>query len=250
MNPIQTLQSYFLKTPLLLLLLLLYFFRHYKKTKSAMHSFFRKLIKVTIKSDRERWLKSVDDNLISQPKQFWKYVYNFRRKDNTFTQIKVDDHFVIDPKNIADAFVNHFKSIFNTSCPTITASQPVTTDFLPTAPISAAEVSKRLKPSKCVGLDGIPSFIIKVALIFLFRCPHTYLILVYLVRRFHSCGKRLLLYQFSRKAAVLWSATTDLYLYLTIFLKYLNLLFMTAYIAFLNTDLILLSMASVNIIPP
>jgi hypothetical protein len=35
---------------------------------------------------------------------------------------------------------------------------------LPTAPISAAEVSraiKRLIPSKCVGLDGIPSFIIK-----------------------------------------------------------------------------------------
>jgi hypothetical protein len=32
------------------------------------------------------------------------------------------------------------------------------------APVSAAEVSKaieRLKPSKCVGLDGIPSFIIK-----------------------------------------------------------------------------------------
>jgi hypothetical protein len=37
-------------------------------------------------------------------------------------------------------------------------------DFLPTALISAAEVSKaiqRLRPSKCVGLDGIPSFIIK-----------------------------------------------------------------------------------------
>jgi hypothetical protein len=66
----------------------------------------------------------------------------------------LDDRFVTEPQNIADAVVNHFKYIFNTSCPT------VTTDFLPTAPVSAAEVSKdikRLKPSMCVGLDGIPS---------------------------------------------------------------------------------------------
>jgi hypothetical protein len=128
---------------------------------NSSFSFFRKLVKVTIKSDRQRWLKSVDDNLISQPKQIWKYVSNFRRKDNNFTQIKVDDHFVTDPKNIDYAFANHFKSTVNTSCPTVTAPQPLTTDFLPTAPVSAAEVSKavkRLKPSKCVGLDGIPLF--------------------------------------------------------------------------------------------
>jgi hypothetical protein len=141
-----------------------HFFRCYKKLISATHyssfSFFRKLVKVTIKSDSQ----SVDDNLITQPKQFWKYVSNFRRTDNIFTQIKVHDHFVTGPKNIADAFANHLNLISNTSCPTITASQPVTADFLPTAPVSAAEVRKaikRLKPSKRVGLDGIPSFIIK-----------------------------------------------------------------------------------------
>jgi hypothetical protein len=127
-------------------------------------SFFCKIVKVTIKSDRQQWLKSVDDNLISQREQFWECVSNFRRKDNTFTQIQVDDQFVTDPKNIADAFGNHFKSIVNTSCPTVTAPHSLMTDFLPTAPVSAAEVSKAitcLKPSKCVGLDGIPSFIIK-----------------------------------------------------------------------------------------
>jgi hypothetical protein len=75
------------------------------------------------------------------PRTSWKYISNIRRKDNTFTQIKVDDHFVTDPENIYDAFANHFKSIFNTSCPTITAPQSVTAYFLPTAPVSAAEVS-------------------------------------------------------------------------------------------------------------
>jgi hypothetical protein len=42
-------------------------------------------------------------------------------------------------------------------------SDTVTSDFLPTAPISAAEVNKvikHLRPSKCVGLDGIPSLVI------------------------------------------------------------------------------------------
>jgi hypothetical protein len=35
---------------------------------------FRKLVKVTIKSDRLRWLKYIDENLKSKPKHFWKYV--------------------------------------------------------------------------------------------------------------------------------------------------------------------------------
>jgi hypothetical protein len=76
----------------------------------------------------------------------------------------VDGHFVTESQNISDDFVNHFKSIFNTSSPTITAPQSLTTDFLPMAPISASVVSKttkRLKPSKHVALDGSPSFIIK-----------------------------------------------------------------------------------------
>jgi hypothetical protein len=59
--------------------------------------------------------------------------------------------FVTDPKHIADEFATYFESIFNTSCPSVTPSDIVTSDFLPTAPISAAEVSKaikRLRPSK------------------------------------------------------------------------------------------------------
>jgi hypothetical protein len=41
------------------------YFHHYKKTKSGMHysyfAFFRKLVTVTVKSDRQNWLKFVDD---------------------------------------------------------------------------------------------------------------------------------------------------------------------------------------------
>jgi hypothetical protein len=54
----------------------------------------------------------------------------------------VVDLFFTEPKNIADAFANNFKTIFNTSCPTFVSPYTVTTDFFPTAPISAAEYFK------------------------------------------------------------------------------------------------------------
>jgi hypothetical protein len=102
---------------------------------------------------------------------------------------------------------NHFESIFNASCPTVTPYS-VTTDFLPMAPISAAKFSrnlKRLEPSKCDGLDGIPSFIIKGSdnfmplLTYIFNLRQQ-------VRTFHPCGNILLLFQHSR----LWLATIDI----------------------------------------
>jgi hypothetical protein len=51
-------------------------------------AFYRKLVNVTIKSDRQHWLKFVDDSLRNNPHHFWKYVSNFKRKDNSFIQLK------------------------------------------------------------------------------------------------------------------------------------------------------------------
>jgi hypothetical protein len=125
---------------------------------------FVKKVKVTFKTDRRRWLKSVDDSLKTRPQHFWKYVSNIKREDNSFIQLKIDDQFVTDPRHIADEFSTYFETIFNTSCLSVNPTDTVTSDFLPTAPISSAEVSKaikRLRPSKCVGLDRIPSLVIK-----------------------------------------------------------------------------------------
>jgi hypothetical protein len=145
-----------------------HYFRRFKKTNSDKHylyfAHFCKLVKVTIKTDRRRWLKSVDDSLKTHPQHFCKYVSNFKRKDNSFIQLKIDDQFVTDPKHTADEFATNFESIFNASCVSVNPSGTFTSDFLPTAPISAAEISKamkRLRPSKCVGLDGIPSSVMK-----------------------------------------------------------------------------------------
>jgi hypothetical protein len=87
--------------------------RRYKKTKSDTHysyfTYFRKLVKLTIKSDGQQWFKYIDDSLKTHPQHLWKYVCNFKRKDNSFIQLKIDNQFVTDPKHVADAFANYFK---------------------------------------------------------------------------------------------------------------------------------------------
>jgi hypothetical protein len=58
----------------------------FKKHKFARiydtFSFYRKLVKATIRVDRLRWLESINANLKTQPKHFWKYSYvaSFRKK--------------------------------------------------------------------------------------------------------------------------------------------------------------------------
>jgi hypothetical protein len=76
-------------------------------------------------SGRQQWLKSVDDSLKTHPRHFWKYVSNFKRKYNSFIQLKIDNQFVTDPKHVADAFANYFKSVFNKTCPSVTLLDPL-----------------------------------------------------------------------------------------------------------------------------
>jgi hypothetical protein len=60
-----------------------YFYRRLKKKRSDYFydkfALYRKLVKNTIKYDRLRWLKSINNNIKSQPQHFWKYVSNFRK---------------------------------------------------------------------------------------------------------------------------------------------------------------------------
>jgi hypothetical protein len=52
-------------------------FKKYKKPNSdyyySIFSYYRKLIKTTIKAKRLIWLKSIDENLRTQPKHIWRY---------------------------------------------------------------------------------------------------------------------------------------------------------------------------------
>jgi hypothetical protein len=133
------------------------------------------------------------------------------------------------------AFANCFKSIFNTTYPSVTLSYPIISDVLPTAPISAAEASraiKRLRPSKCVGLDGIPSFIIK-------GCSDIFLLLLtYIFHLNATSGTFLSLWKqtavipvFKKGDSTIVSNYRPISI-LKIFPKYLSALFMIIYLFF------------------
>jgi hypothetical protein len=64
----------------------------------------------TIKSNRLIWLKYIYDNLRSQPRQIWKYLVSFMKKSSTSIQLEVDGTHLVEPWEVADAFVEHFQS--------------------------------------------------------------------------------------------------------------------------------------------
>jgi hypothetical protein len=66
-----------------------------KKTSDCLYQkfyFYSKPVIATIKPDRLRLLKSLNENLKSQPKQFWKYVASFRKINSNSIQLEVDKH--------------------------------------------------------------------------------------------------------------------------------------------------------------
>jgi hypothetical protein len=145
-----------------------YYYRRFKKKKTdclyEKFSYYRKLVKATVKSDRLRWFKYVDKNLESQPKQFWKYVASFRKRNSYSIQLEVDGKHIINPDDVAEEFANHFQSVYNGHCPTALPVLHQYPEVLPLASVSDSDVIKairRLRPTKSAGLDDIPGFIIK-----------------------------------------------------------------------------------------
>jgi hypothetical protein len=57
------------------------------------------------------WLKTVDDNLRTQPKHFWKRISKFKRNEQSVTQTEVGDKSITEPQFMAEAFADHIRSI-------------------------------------------------------------------------------------------------------------------------------------------
>jgi hypothetical protein len=126
-------------------------------------SHYRKLVKITIKSDRHNWYKSIDDDLKIQPSKFWRYVSSVRKHNSYAIHLDVGT-IVVEPTEVAEAFAKHFQSVYK---PTTRAGPPLVycpVTFLHLPPVSELDILKfttRLRPTKSVGPDGIPSFIVK-----------------------------------------------------------------------------------------
>jgi hypothetical protein len=108
-------------------------------------------------------LKSFDENLKSQPKQFWKYEASSRERNSASIQLEVDGKRLIKPCDVAGKFSKHFQSVNNNPFHVVFPTLSSSSEFLSLAPVSDSDVSKavkRLSPSTSAGVD-IPGFIIK-----------------------------------------------------------------------------------------
>jgi hypothetical protein len=104
--------------------------------------------------------------LRTQPKHFWKYISIFKRNDQSVTQIEVGDNIIMEPQFIAEAFADHFASIFSPSSSVNIMNNSLFThsDFFNILFISDSDVKQaisHLGSMKCVRPDDDPNFIIK-----------------------------------------------------------------------------------------
>jgi hypothetical protein len=81
-----------------------------------MFSYYRKLVKTTIKADRLAWLTYIDENLKTQTRQSWKYISKFKKNDQAVTQLELGTRIITEPQSIAETFADHFSSVFDSSC--------------------------------------------------------------------------------------------------------------------------------------
>jgi hypothetical protein len=90
--------------------------------------------------------------------------HNLRKNNTDLIHLDISGILINKLRNIAEAFPKHFQSVNGSSCPGTFPFINQSTEVLPLAPISNSDFHnaiKRLRPTKSVELDGIPSFVIK-----------------------------------------------------------------------------------------
>jgi hypothetical protein len=92
-------------------------------------SFYRKLVRATIKFDKLRWLKSIDDNLKSQPNNSGNTSCLIETINPIFIQLELDGTHLAEPCEVADALAKHFQSVIHTPCSGVFPSLPKSSDF-------------------------------------------------------------------------------------------------------------------------
>jgi hypothetical protein len=90
------------------------------------------LVKISVKADGLVWLKTIDNNLRTQPKHIWKYSSKFKRNDQSITQIEIRNKIIMQLQFIAETCADHVSSIFNlfSSNNTPNSSDCISLDFL------------------------------------------------------------------------------------------------------------------------
>jgi hypothetical protein len=91
-------------------------------------------------------------------------VASFGKTTSNSVQLEVDDKHLIKPNDVTEEFSKHFQSVYNDPCSIVFPTLLSSSEILLIASVSKFDIIKaikRLGPSKSVGVDDIPGFIIK-----------------------------------------------------------------------------------------
>ena len=121
----------------------------------------------------------VEAGLYEDPKRFWNFVNSKRSNNSHPSSFTYNNEELTEPKQVADAFANHFKSVFSepVSYPSTynDVSSVHQSIFIGNITIDdVKEALKRMKPKRAVGPDGVPQYIYKACSEFL-TTPLTYI---------------------------------------------------------------------------
>jgi hypothetical protein len=84
-----------------------YLYPRYKKSKNSYYnrfSHYRKLLKITVSSDRLNWRSSTGGGLKTPPTTFWKYVSSFRQHNSHAIHLDTNSTNVVESTGVAEVF--------------------------------------------------------------------------------------------------------------------------------------------------
>ena len=130
----------------------------------ANFKYLRSQLKKSIARDYDFYLQNIENNLISDPKKFWSY---FKKNNSLPNNIFYNNMSYNNDNDIANVFADYFSSVYKSSSVydrSSTIFDSSSFDLIKIDHITFDDVMsaiKKLKSSLSVGVDKIPSFIVK-----------------------------------------------------------------------------------------
>ncbi len=136
---------------------------------------------------------NIETKMKEDPKKFWTYVNEKRKQRTNSNAYKYNGNNLYSPQDIADAFAEHFSSVFSESSSTFSSGTVgKTKGDVQVRNIQTWEVEdalNKLKPKRTLGPDGVPQYIYKACKEFFIQ-PLTYIFnLILQSSKFPSCWK-------------------------------------------------------------
>lgn len=152
-----------------------YFHKKYKKTKLTyfymLFSKVRKEINSLMHRDYNAYLHDVQENLRTNPKEFWKFIHNKKGHTTVPASVSYNNELFTKPNDIVNVFQEHFSKVFHSASDidnidtynnkTYHTNQHPSIYVMEVTEEDIISATKNLKPNMCAGLDNVPAFLVK-----------------------------------------------------------------------------------------